>query len=344
MQPRPHGILGVRKARSQSPTFGIASPHLDDFPTGKTNDVTDFAAREFPNDRKVFFVPYYQPRPSNELPSEREIREVIATHPTIDGFFYFGAAGAADKLTAVSRKMSELWHETGKLYMAPVTSFYRGLRGNYRIYESHGFQLMQDMWLAAIEGHADWVEIVTWNDWGESTYIAPLSDEATMPVLQTHHGKLPPHGAFGEASRYYIEWFKQGHPPKITQDSLYYFYRMHPSSLKGPADPPKERLEFPRGVSSLEDSVFVTVFLKEPATLKVTVGKTTSAFDLDSGVQNISVPMQPGTPRFELIRDGKTVIDHAGEQSISADDVSTNFNYFSGGVVAAPEKPLLQQP
>jgi hypothetical protein len=64
--------------------------------------------------------------------------------------------------------------------------------------------------------------------------------------------------------------------------------------------------------------------------LIIRVAGSTRSFDLPAGVQNVEVPFGLGRPEFELQRDGDIIVRKQGEQSISASDVSTRFNYFSG--------------
>jgi len=310
---------------------------------GHTNEVTDFVAQEFTGKDKVFFLPYYHPRPANEMPTEKEIREVIATHPSVDGFFYFGAAGDPFELARISRDMSRLWHESGRRYMAPVSPFYRGSGGNYRVFESHGFEGMQQLWLAAIESDADFVQIVTWNDWGECTYVAPFGPVEQTELWKGHWGPRLSHVAYLDASRYYLDWYKTGRKPAITRDALYYFYRPHPSHLQGVVEyRPHGREELrgklgrPRLVETLVDRIHVTTFLTAPAELTVKCGGREETFPLQAGINNVSVPLQPGKPEFILTRDEQTLIQKQGEIAISADDAWANFNYFSGSATAAP--------
>jgi len=57
-------------------------------------------------------------------------------------------------------------------------------------------------------------------------------------------------------------------------------------------------------------------------------------FDVPAGITHVSADARAGTPRFVLQRQGKTLIDKAGEQTISADDFSGAYNYFSGSADA----------
>jgi glucan endo-1,3-alpha-glucosidase len=280
------------------------------------------------------FVPYYYPRPvSSEIPNQAEVDEVFNTFPDLDGYFYFGAAGSGPAIAASSALLAQKWVGAGKIYMAPVTPFYRANGANYRLFDTKGFKGMQDEWLAAIQNHATWVEIVTWNDYNESTYVSPFdTPEVVAPKIP--FGVRQPHVAYLDCSRYYIDWFKNGAPPKITQDSLYYFYQLHPKALAATVGDNVTLTGRPRRADDLEDKVYVTLFLTKPATLTITSGSASQDFPVSAGVDDVEMPFQPGAQRFVLTRHGKTVIDKTGEKPIQATDTSSRFNYFAGEAVA----------
>jgi hypothetical protein len=214
--------------------------------------------------------------------------------------------------------------------MCPVTPFYRGFGGNYRVYECRGLEGMAMQWESAIAGNATWVEIVTWNDWGEASYVAPFGPPEQTEFWNGHWGPLLAHAAFLDASRYYLDWFKTGVPPRITRDRLFYFHRLHPKAVEGLVKPGGQERGRPGGADRLEDSVFVTVFLTAPARLTIESGATRQDFDLAAGVQHVSMPFAPGPQRFLLSRGGRALLEKTGEHEVSATDAWSNFNYFAG--------------
>mgnify|MGYP001016929192 CR=1 FL=1 len=293
----------------------------------------DFLNREFPDGhggRNVVFVPFFYPRPNiTELPTQTHVDQVFDTFPDLDGFFLFGAAGTGEALAQCNALAAQKWRGAGKLYMAGLTPFYRGLGGNYRVFETKGFGALRAEWLAAIENDANWVEIVTWNDWGEASYVGPC--EANL--WGGNWGTLPSHVGYLDASRYYLDWFKHGAPPAIERDSLYYFYRPHSKDLQGRRKPKEDFPERPSGADRLIDAVWVTCYLTAPATLTMTCGEATETRELVAGPNDLQLPCALGTPRFVLMREGKVVLERTGELAIGT-DTSTNFNYFAGGGAA----------
>lgn len=307
-------------------------PVLSTFAGGRHQ--TDFVNREFADERRIFYVPFYYPTPAAENPNPAQVGQVFADHPTLDGFFHFGAAGDPERIITANRLLAAKWLGAGKVFMCPVTPYYRGLGGNYRCFECRGFEGMADQWRCAIEVGATWVEIVTWNDWGEASYVVPFGDPPQTELWGGHWGPMLSHAGFLEASRHYIAWYKTGVEPAIDRDRLCYFHRLHPKTVPGRPRPDSPELARPAGADGLDDQVYVTAFLTSPATVVIHSGEKSQRYDCPAGVHHLSLPFAPGPQRFVLQRDGRTVIDHLGEHEISTDDAWGNFNYFSGAVVA----------
>ncbi len=156
--------------------------------------------------RPCVYVPYYYPRPNiTEHPGPEHVKQVMRDFPGLDGFFYFGAAGTSEQLAAANRACAQGWLGAGKLFMACATPYYRGLGGNYRCYETGGFEGFAKQFVGAIEDNATWIEIVTWNDWGEASYVAPYGDPADTKLWDGHWGTMLSHVAYLDAMRYYID-------------------------------------------------------------------------------------------------------------------------------------------
>jgi hypothetical protein len=304
-------------------------PVLSTFGGGRR--ITEFVkGPEFQGDRAVFFVPFYYPTPAAETPNRKQAEQVLRDNPELDGFFHFGAAGTPEKISASNRILGEVWHQAGKLFMCPVTPYYRGFGGNYRAYECRGFEGMAKQWQSAIETNADWVEIVTWNDWGEASYLSPVGPPAETEFYGGHWGPMLSHQGFLDLCPYYIQWYKTGKRPEISKDQLFYAYQLHPRRVQGIIKPGKEDKGRPRGADQLADRVFATVLLTAPAQVTLSVGDQSETFALEAGLHHLSIPMATGTPTFTVRRAGKTIIEKAGEQSISEANAWADFNVFAG--------------
>ena len=299
---------------------------------GGKSEQTEFILKVFTGDRKIVYVPFYYPHPAAEMPNQTQAEQVFRDHPSLDGFFHFGAAGSPMQIAESNRLLARIWLGAGKLFMAGITPYYRGLGGNYRIYDSNGFEGVALQWEGAIRDQATWVEIVTWNDWGEASYVAPFGAPSETRFWDNHWGPMLSHSAYLSASRYYIDWYKTGSRPEIREDVLYYFYRTHSKNMPGIRKPgaPDSGTGIPCGADKLKDNVSATLFLTAPAQFTIHSGNSQQTVALAAGVQHVSRPFQPGLQRFVLTRGNETIIDKTGEQEISLTDTWGNFNIFSG--------------
>jgi len=282
--------------------------------------IAEYLREQFQGDQAICFVPFFYPSPAKEMPEQPQIDQVYdMCHDVVDGFFHFGAAGTTDQIVRCNRELAAKWIGSGKLYMGSVTPHYRGAhRNNNRIFEMGGIEGYARQWESCIASDANWVQIVTWNDWGERSTVSPFK-EASFANRQWDSRMLS-HEGFLRAGRYYASWFKKGVPPVIEADEIVYSYQLHPKD----AAPPEAA---PFGAERLADKVYATAFVKEPATLEVNGIR----FELaTSGVHHVSVPMQMGPQYFRLIRNGETVLDKTGEFDISEKPDIGSFNVFSG--------------
>ncbi|PRY06768.1 glycosyl hydrolase family 71 [Pontibacter ummariensis] len=284
------------------------------------------------------FVPYFYPQPNiTEHPQKLHAEQLLRSFPDVDGFFYYGAAGNGDQISHSNSVLAKAFLGAGKLYMASITPYYRGNGGNFRLFETRGFEAMAKEWEGAIRDDVPWVELVTWNDWNESSYLAPFGLAKDTELWDGHFGTMMlSHVAYLDASRYYIDWFKKGTPPAIQEDKLYYFYRLHPKQLPVTVNARDEAFgkAHPGGAEALLDHVFVTLFLTKPAQLIISSGHKKRTFYLQAGVNHVSMPFGVGRQKFTLVRNEKVLIEKYGEHPISKYDGKSRFNYFGGSAVA----------
>ncbi|QIB34263.1 endo-1,3-alpha-glucanase family glycosylhydrolase [Ancylobacter pratisalsi] len=247
----------------------------------------------------------------------------------MDGYFYFGADRDFNELATSISSISQIMHASGKIFMAGVSPYYRGIMSNARMFDGRGFEGMQKQWMAAIESKSDWVEIVTWNDWNESTYIAETPNWK-YPDSFSEKPLLLDHSGFRKASEYYIKWFKTGAPPPITQDRVIYFYVPHMNSALGVISPKTGERGRPRRSETLEDKIYFTAFLTAPITLTVRIGETTSELSLPAGVTNVSVPKETGDVDVDIRREGAELTKAELPFPVTDDGAFANFNYQTG--------------
>ena len=108
----------------------------------------------------------------------------------------------------------------GKIFMMPVDP--QQFRPKDFVYwEAGNSAAFRAAWASSIQGDADWVQVVTWNDYSESGQISPYTDATLRTDIGTGYYDL---------NGYYAAWFLTGQQPQITHDVLYYFYRREPTT------------------------------------------------------------------------------------------------------------------
>ena len=189
-------------------------------------------------------------------------------------------------------------HAAGKIYMMPIGPQQFRPKGPV-FWEAGNSDAFRSAWMSAINGGADWVQIVTWSDFSESSQIEPYTDATLARDIGTGYYDL---------NGYYSAWFLTGQQPSITHDVLYYFYRREPSNAASPAQASPSRVTN----SVPEDNIELVAFLTAPGTLKISVGTQESVQSAPAGITSFKVPSQPGVPTFSLLRNGSSVLSFQG--------------------------------
>ncbi|KAF5338045.1 hypothetical protein D9758_014252 [Tetrapyrgos nigripes] len=144
----------------------------------------------------------------------------------------------------------------GKRYATTVSG------GIYTHYDYKNFYLRGEDWLLAsrweqlfdMRDQLTFVEMVTWNDYGESDYFGPLTS-GVQPTGTTWATGFP-HEAWLDMSKYYIHAFKTGHWPAVVVNEVFFWCRPHPARVNAMNDP----LGKPSGWDWGRDAVWIVVF------------------------------------------------------------------------------------
>ncbi|XP_024527548.1 glucan endo-1,3-alpha-glucosidase agn1 [Selaginella moellendorffii] len=192
------------------------------------------------------------------------------------------------------------------------------VKGNYQ-----GSGLWIKRWEQIIKDQPDFVEIVTWNDWVERTYVAKMNNPNWGP--QQSNDQDFPHEAFLELGSYYISWYKTGQQPSITDDSVFIFYYSQSAKATATNDPCK-----PQNGNVLDDRVYVVTKLKSPASVEVQSGGSTQRFPVKAGVTTVSMPFQKGQQSAKVTRDGAQILQVVGSKGISNSFSTYDYNVYSG--------------
>jgi hypothetical protein len=213
------------------------------------------------------------------------------------GYGNWGTATAASGLAMGGDP--QIVHDTyGKIYMMPVDP--QQFRPKSFVYwEAGNSSAFREAWTSSIDGGADWVQLVTWNDFSESSEIAPYTDATLRRDIGTGYYDL---------TGFYAAWFLTGKQPAITHDVLYYFYRRESTTAAGPAQSQKDYIA--NGIP--QDRIELLAFLGSPGELKITTGGASYFRKAAAGITSFKVSAEPGSPVFTLSRNGAVVFSFAG--------------------------------
>ncbi|CEJ83889.1 Putative Glycoside hydrolase family 71 [[Torrubiella] hemipterigena] len=247
----------------------------------------------------------------------------------------------------------------GKSYLAPVSPWFFTHFGPEVSFSKNwvfpGGSLLYDRWNTVLQQGFPMVEIVTWNDYGESHYIGPLKS----PHYDDGNSKWTndmPHDGWLELSKPFIKAYKakaNSVNNYIEKDQIIYWYRRTLRSLDcdstdttsgRPANNASGNYfeGRPDGWQSMDDVVYVVSYLKSAGTITVSSGGQTKTENAPAGAHIFTVPAGVGKQRFTLSRNGQNVLD-----STSLMDISNvcpcglyNFNAYVGTVPAGESDPL----
>ena len=114
----------------------------------------------------------------------------------------------------------------------------------------------------------DIIEVLTWNDFGESHYLRPLpSTVESAPDYIIYSDGMQNyvqnfnHNPWRIMAKYYIAWWKNGSKPAITQDQVVYWYRVHPAAATCSQQPNVQI----SGSQYPVDAVFAWALVQSPA-------------------------------------------------------------------------------
>ncbi|KAJ8295496.1 Phosphoserine aminotransferase 2, chloroplastic [Rhodotorula toruloides] len=232
-------------------------------------------------------------------------------------------------------------------YLAPVAAFFfvHVAAGNNYVLNSNDFLLPADLialnpgvrTVAAVSRRSPltlsiqpaYVELLSWNDFGESHYLGPVRASAGVPsgataYADTKHDHLP----MLWLSAYYNIWFKSGSPPPISTECLVWWYRPHPAKVSATSDP----LSAPQYAETLDDKVFAAIFVPQGSKARkvvINAGGQAQSQDVKEGVNLVSVTFQVGKTRISLVDSSNKELLSGSGADIVATPSSFDFNFRS---------------
>ncbi|MCM8732548.1 glycoside hydrolase family 71 protein [Hephaestia sp. GCM10023244] len=222
------------------------------------------------------------------VPETLAIAQLTTFVPVADGLTFWGerTPSSGPSQLAEARHLTRV---TGLPVMMPVApQDFRPKSG--LLWEARNSETFRSQWSAAIESEAPWVHVITWNDYSEATEIAPSSTTQFI---------------FYDLAAYYIFWFKNGQPPDIKRDALFYTFR---SQIFDPTETTIGQKYQLRGSTPISNNIELIGFLEEPGILQIELNGKVWRQSVGAGLQILTIPAQAGRPCFRLLRAGKSVI------------------------------------
>lgn len=183
--------------------------------------------------------------------------------------------------------MIEKAHSLGKVWMQPVA--FQDNRPREGIYEESGNSTVNtNDWDLADQYDAEWVQLVTWNDYAEGTAMAPSVDHGYRLLDQ---------------QAYFIDEFKHDTEPTVVRDAVYVSHRTQFAHAESTYDETLP-MQLRPGTPAATDNVEVVTYTTAPATVFASIGGVVSSCDVGAGRSTCTFPLRAGDVIIGLQRNG----------------------------------------
>lgn len=271
-----------------------------------------------------------------------------------DGLFSWSAWPWGNQTMDTYSDASYIQYLDGKPYMMAISPwFYTNLPGYNKNWIWKGDSLWFDRWqqLLALDPMPEFVQIISWNDYGESHYIGPIYGKsmAAFEIGESlyNYAMDYPHDAWRDVLPFMIDVYKNG-KATMTDDIVVFWYRPNPVSACSSAGTTVNtasqlQIEF-EPANALEDRIHVMALFQD-GNSAVFVNNEYVEWDsrpqtdvegdgeLGASLWFGSVAANPGTVQVNLIREDMTVATAPGlEISSRCEGNFNNFNAWVGSV------------
>ncbi|KAK3388416.1 putative alpha-1,3-glucanase [Sordaria brevicollis] len=270
-----------------------------------------------------------------------------------DGLFSWDAWPKADQDMTTYPDASYLDALKGKPYMMPVSPwFYTNLPGYGKNWLWRGDDLWYDRWqqIISIDSPPDYVQIISWNDFGESHYIGPL-DNKQYEAFDMNHGRAPfnyvknmPHDGWRAFLPFVISLFKTG-TASFRQEGITAWYRPNPNGAcnnGGTTGNTATQLQYeypPEAIT--KDRIFYSALLGNATGVKVQVSinghlQPTTDFDSDGKPFGVLIKLLRGRHHILATIRGGAPITTSCTPSLLTGIPTQNFNAWVGSALSPP--------
>jgi len=254
--------------------------------------------------------------------------QLLSSFPSIDGFFNWWSwpADVPQNLTTdTDIAYQKAIAPRGGPYIMSVSPWqFKNLGGDNDWVEQSDF-LWYYRWLQAIQDvKPDIVEIVTWNDYAESHYIGDINPNVDLGDLAPQYVDGFIHAPWRIVAQHFIQWYKTGSEPAVTDDSIVFWYRTHPKGVSCSSG------VLPRNAAYPADIIIAAALLSEAATISLDVGSNHVEFQAGPGITAGSIPFPSEDSQIaylQIIRNGQTVKSGYGTSPISITNGCSYYNF-----------------
>ncbi|WVR06496.1 hypothetical protein IAU60_003527 [Kwoniella sp. DSM 27419] len=250
---------------------------------------------------ELYAVPFWQPTQDN------------ANDKGLSGLFSWAAwPGQLDNIpidASLTTERDETYlsvlNQAGRKYMAPVSTWFFTHFGKEVPWSKNWLFKSEALWktrweqVLAMGDKLDFVEIVTWNDYGESHNVSNWGGNHSDDGSSKWSEGLD-HLPMLDLSLPYIKAWKAGlSEPVVEKDQVVYWYRPHSKAVN--CDATDNFGSKPTGWDFVADTIFVATMTRFGGSVRVTSGSNPPVVQhVGPGVQLVEVPMGVGNQSFEF--------------------------------------------
>lgn len=177
--------------------------------------------------------------------------------------------------------------------------------------------------LIAMRNRVKQVEILTWNDYGESSYIGPI--QGALPGYSSKWVNGFDHQGLAPLTQYYATAYKTGQYPAITKDTLVLWSRPHAHDANA-----NDYIGKPTGWDWTTDFVWAAVLATSDAVVTLTSGSNTQTFNVKAGLTKLKIANSPGGMSGTISRNGGNVATATINGQYTLTPATYNYNYYVG--------------
>ncbi|KAK4184083.1 Mutanase [Podospora australis] len=253
-----------------------------------------------------------------------------------DGLFSWDAWPWGDREMNTYSDASYAQYLNGKPYMMPVSPwFYTNMPGFDKNWLWRGDMIWPTRWFQAEWWGAEFLQIISWNDYGESHHIGPIREKAmeAFDRGQSPFNYALPHDAWRELLPFYIDRYKTG-TATITKEGIVAWWRPQPhgacddGNTVGNTASQLQREFLPAFI--MDDHIFYTALLKSaPDLVEVMIGGKVNHGGFFTHrpegdgpgmyAGSVSLEGRTGEVYIRMMRDGKVIAGMTGKVPISRD-------------------------